>query len=313
MEYAIKFTRNNIDLRAAMEREITMLGNICTQAVTLDQEGARHILGLMFLNGFEHDGHLCCVYELMKCDLLVAMKRYTAGNGFPLHPTMRSLSRQLLMALRALRACDILHCDVKPSNILLSLDRETIKLSDFGSAIEDAERRRTEYLQPRHYRCPEVILGQTYSTQIDMWSAGCTIFELATGTTFFVGEHNNAMLHEFLKVFGPFSKHFATLGHFAYKHFKEENCDFLNAKGHYLVGTTNPAVIPMSHFEPPIRGLRDLIDKIPKPSGLQPERFDALKMHLCTLLRKCCAIDPVDRATPEEALQLKFFESGGGL
>merc|ERR1712118_498567 len=199
---------------------------------------------------------------------------------------MGSLSKQLLQALRAIRAVNVLHCDVKPDNILLSLDRETIKLSDFGSAIEDSERRRTEYLQPRHYRCPEVILGQTYSTQIDVWSAGCTIFELATGKSFFVGEHNNAMIHEYMKVFGPFSKHFATVGHFAAKHFKEENCDFLNANGDYHVGTNNPAVLPMSHFDPPIRGLRSLLDGIPKSKGLEEKRFEGLKMHLGTLIRK---------------------------
>jgi serine/threonine-protein kinase PRP4 len=313
LEYAIKFTRKNENLKTAMDREIIMLGNICTQAVSLDAEGSRHILGLMFLNGFEHEDHLCCVYELMKCDMRMAMQRYTTGGGFPLYPTIRSLSRQLLLALRALVKCQILHCDVKPDNILLSPDRETIKLSDFGSAIEDSERKRTEYLQPRHYRCPEIILGQTYSTQVDVWSAGCTIYELATGKSLFVGEHNNAMIHEYLKLWGPFSKHFATVGHFASKHFKEENCDFLNANGDFLVGTTNPAVLPMSHFEPPPRSLKVGIDAIAKPSGLEPKRFEALKGFLATLIRKCCMVDPAERATPEEALRNKLFEPGAGL
>lgn len=48
----------------------------------------------------------------------------------------------------------------------------SVKLSDFGSAMDLKDRLRpekaAESLQPRFYRAPEVILGQPYDTQIDV-------------------------------------------------------------------------------------------------------------------------------------------------
>lgn len=39
------------------------------------------------------------------------------------------------------------------------------------------------YIQSRYYRAPEVILGLRYSTLIDIWSLGCVLAELYTGTS----------------------------------------------------------------------------------------------------------------------------------
>ena len=48
----------------------------------------------------------------------------------------------------------------------------SVKLSDFGSAMDVKDRLRaekaSESLQPRFYRAPEVILGLPYDTQIDV-------------------------------------------------------------------------------------------------------------------------------------------------
>merc|ERR1712232_1249878 len=103
----------------------------------------------------------------MKCDLRTALVKYGKGRGFPLLPTVRNLGKNIFLALRALRHAKLCHCDIKPENILLSLDTTSVKLADFGSAIYVDERVRTAYVQPRYYRAPEIILGQTYDMQID--------------------------------------------------------------------------------------------------------------------------------------------------
>lgn len=44
------------------------------------------------------------------------------------------------------------------------------------------------YIQSRFYRSPEVILGHAYSMAIDMWSLGCILAELFSGSPLFPGE-----------------------------------------------------------------------------------------------------------------------------
>lgn len=83
---------------------------------------------------------------------------------------------------------DIIHCDLKPENIMLRHpNRSIIKVIDFGSSCLSTERVYT-YIQSRFYRAPEIILGMQYGTAIDMWSFGCILAELYTGYPLFPGE-----------------------------------------------------------------------------------------------------------------------------
>ena len=69
---------------------------------------------------------------------------------------------QLLMALRHLKRCRVLHADIKPDNILVNARRSKVKLCDFGSAMFAGENELTPYLISRYYRAPEVVLGLPY-------------------------------------------------------------------------------------------------------------------------------------------------------
>jgi hypothetical protein len=59
-----------------------------------------------------------------------------------------------------------------------------VRLTDFGTMIKF-----NDYvsgtIQTRYYRAPEIILGLDFSEKIDLWSLGCTIYELATGKILF--------------------------------------------------------------------------------------------------------------------------------
>merc|ERR1711862_104441 len=181
----------------------------------------------------------------------------------------------------------------KPENLLLTRDNESVKLADFGIAMRMSERNCTDQMMPRHYRAPEVILGSEYNTQIDVWSTGATLFELATDTTLFEAKTNNGMLHEMLKVVGAFPKQFATSGKFALNHF-DASSDFLNAKGDMALNSDNPRVIPMTRFDPPNRPLPFLLLEALKdpPPGVAPERHQGLVGHFTDLLHKALLPDP---------------------
>ncbi|CCW61497.1 unnamed protein product [Phytomonas sp. EM1] len=57
-------------------------------------------------------------------------------------------------------------------------------LADFGNSCW-TYKQFTDEVQTRQYRCPEVILGEPYSSPIDIWSCACMIFELITGEFLF--------------------------------------------------------------------------------------------------------------------------------
>ncbi len=91
----------------------------------------------------------------------------------------------MLQALRFLRRHNIIHCDLKPENLLLhSKSRGAVKLIDFGSSCFADEKIFT-YIQSRFYRAPEVMLALPYTAAIDMWSLGCILAELHTGSPLF--------------------------------------------------------------------------------------------------------------------------------
>lgn len=75
------------------------------------------------------------------------------------------------------------------------------------------------YIQSRFYRAPEVILGISYGTPIDMWSFGCILAELYTGYPLFPGEnevHQLACIQEVLGLPPPEILNLATRKNYFY-------------------------------------------------------------------------------------------------
>jgi len=309
-EYAIKFIRQNAMLRKATEKEVKLMRRLRNAASVEDPEGARCFLSLAGPETFEHQGHLAVVFQLQKCDLRSGLQKYGQGKGLPL-PLVQSYARNIFMALRALKKVNVVHSDLKPDNLLMSMDKASVKLSDFGSAMDVSEVVRTDYVQPRFYRSPEVILGQAYGVEIDIWSAALTLFELATGRILLQGRSNNDMIHESLKVCGPFPRRFATSGDFASRHFRADGsfrCVEQNGNGESAEVHT-----PMSSFTreaPPQPLLRLLEDHIKDaPPGSDEGRHQSRLRRLADLVSRLLVPVPAERWTPEAALEHAFFQN----
>lgn len=59
-----------------------------------------------------------------------------------------------------------------------------VKIVDMGNACYTFKKL-SSLIQTRPYRGPEVIIRSTYDESADIWSMGCTLFELVTGRLLF--------------------------------------------------------------------------------------------------------------------------------
>ncbi|KAK6744003.1 hypothetical protein RB195_010979 [Necator americanus] len=98
-----------------------------------------------------------------------------------------------LKALRHLHSEKLLHLDVKPSNIFVSLDNTMCKLGDFGLAV-NLTMTPAEWADEgdRNYMAPE-LLNEPPTSAADMYSLGITMLELATKVDI---ETNRSMIRE---------------------------------------------------------------------------------------------------------------------
>lgn len=125
--------------------------------------------------------HLVIVMEFIAGGSLKVMMDRFGSVGIPSFVT-RKYARDCLMGLSFLHSNSIVHCDVKPHNVLVSLDG-VAKLADFGSVILDAfgvsvgfSLRGTAL-----YMAPEVAKGEKPSAASDIFSFGVLLHEMATG------------------------------------------------------------------------------------------------------------------------------------
>ncbi|EJK75133.1 hypothetical protein THAOC_03154 [Thalassiosira oceanica] len=163
---------------------------------------------------FYHREHLVIVTELLRQNLYEFGKSILESRG-PLYFTRLRLShiaRQCLIALNFVHELGLMHCDIKPENILLeSYSRALVKVIDFGSSSFVTDRQ-SSYIQSRSYRAPEVILGLPYGGKIDIWSLGCVVAEMYTGEVTFQNDSEVSMLSRIEAICGPFPRHMIDKG-----------------------------------------------------------------------------------------------------
>ena len=127
---------------------------------------------------FLHDGHICMAFEKHGCSLRKALK-----NGPLPVARVRRVTRQILTALERLHSCGLAHTDVKPGNILYDPRTGDARLADLGGATDRLDQGGT--FGTREYLAPEVIIGAPLGVGMDIWSLGCTVFEMLTGRLLF--------------------------------------------------------------------------------------------------------------------------------
>uniref|UniRef100_A0A2K5IAD9 Mitogen-activated protein kinase kinase kinase 19 n=1 Tax=Colobus angolensis palliatus TaxID=336983 RepID=A0A2K5IAD9_COLAP len=120
-------------------------------------------------------------------------------------------TKQILQGVAYLHENCVVHRDIKGNNVML-MPTGIIKLIDFGCAKRLAwaglNGTHSDMLKSMHgtpyWMAPEVINESGYGRKSDIWSIGCTVFEMATGkpplasmdrmaAMFYIGTHRGLM------------------------------------------------------------------------------------------------------------------------
>ncbi|KAF3310511.1 U4/U6 small nuclear ribonucleoprotein prp4 [Orbilia oligospora] len=290
---AIKLIRNNETMRKAGQKEIDILKKLAAH----DPEDRKHCVRLE--RSFDHKGHLCLVFENLSINLREVLKKFGRDIGINLR-AVRTYAQQLFLGLTLMKKCNILHADIKPDNILVNDGRNILKICDLGSASDASENEITPYLVSRFYRAPEVILGMPYDFAMDMWSVGCTLYELYTGKILFTGRTNNQMLKSMMECRGKFSQKMLKKGQFTPMHFDE----MLNFRSVEKDKLTNKDVVRVINFTKPTRELKPRL--MASTSGMKDAEIKELNLFI-DLLDRCLQLNPEKRITPLEALKHPFI------
>ena len=195
---------------------------------------------------------------------------------------IRRFAIQLLYALKYLEMFQIIHCDLKPENIMLKESNKSgIKIIDFGSGTFVNERMYT-YIQSRFYRAPEIMLGIPYDCGIDMWSFGCIMAELYIGYPILPGDSEQDQMSRIMEMIGVPSNDLLAISERKNKFFKfNETTKMLdpimkkNSKGKYRKPYGKPLELMIGNEDP------DFLD----------------------FVQQCLQLDPRDRMTPQKALR----------
>lgn len=295
----------------------------------LDPNDDHHFLRLK--DTFIHKNHLCLVFELLNRNIYEILKQ-NRFYGLKIS-TIRHVTAQLLDSLSVLKNHNIVHCDIKPENILLcSKDSFDVKLIDFGSSCEES-RTLFSYIQSRFYRSPEVLLGLPYSCSIDMWSLGCVIAEMLLGIPVFPGQSEFNQLTRIVETVGYPPDWMLDMGKSSSKYFKtvKSEKNMKNKKDNsisdsrsqgemrkYKLKTVNEYNTEFKTTEPKSKKYFKFKDfdsivmnaKIYKDMRDQGDLLEQeMKDRSCLLhfLKGILNINPLERWTPQQAMMHPFI------
>ena len=158
---------------AALKQEITLL------------QGLQHPHIVQYLGTSSDEDHLNIFLEYVPGGSIAGMlKQY---NTFQ-EALVRNFTRQILEGLSYLHGRNIIHRDIKGANILVD-NRGAVKISDFGvskktnfNGMNSAPGTRTSLQGSVFWMAPEVVRQSGQSLKSDIWSVGCLVVEMFTGS-----------------------------------------------------------------------------------------------------------------------------------
>ncbi|XP_039008387.1 serine/threonine-protein kinase ATG1a-like isoform X2 [Hibiscus syriacus] len=154
---------------------------------------------IRFFEAIETEDRIFLVLEYCDGGDLAA---YINRHGKVSEEIARHFMRQLAAGLQVLQEKHLIHRDLKPQNLLLSIKGETpqLKIGDFGFArsLTPEDLAATLCGSPL-YMAPEIIQNKKYDAKADLWSVGAILFQLVTGKPPFNGNSQLQLFQNILR------------------------------------------------------------------------------------------------------------------
>lgn len=179
-----------------------------------DKEAKRRFLNeARAARKLEHP-HICTIYDIEETadgQIFISMPFYEGGTlenkieqGSISMSDAIKFASEIAEALRKAHSVGIVHRDVKPANIMFTLDGE-LKVVDFGIAKIPTEKvtKPGTTIGTLDYMAPEQLRGEEVDRRIDIWALGVILYEMLTGRHPFEAENEHA---KFLKILNETAK-----------------------------------------------------------------------------------------------------------
>ncbi|PQQ05002.1 cyclin-dependent kinase C-1 isoform X1 [Prunus yedoensis var. nudiflora] len=220
-------------------------------------------------DGNKSKGGIYMVFEYMDHDLTGLADR--PGLRFTV-PQIKCYMKQLLTGLHYCHVNQVLHRDIKGSNLLIDNEGK-LKLADFGLArsfCSNHEGNLTNRVITLWYRPPELLLGATkYGPAVDIWSVGCIFAELLHGKPILQGRSEPDQLNKIFELCGSPDE----------------------------INWPDVSKSPWYNNFKPTRTMKRRVREI----------FRHFDSHALDLLDHLLALDPNQRCTAKQALDAEYF------
>ena len=194
---ALKVHNNESKYNFSIKREKQIL-----EELTLLQLDKKEFVPILY-ETLKFKNHICFVMKLYDINLYEFQKINFNNNNYNIN-FLLSIIKQLFQSIEFIHKNKIIHCDIKPENILFKENRKNIIICDFGLS-QKIESTFVEYIYPvqsSYYRAPEISIKTKYNNKIDIWSISTIIYELLSKKVLINADDDYNIIGKIVRVIG---------------------------------------------------------------------------------------------------------------